>query len=341
MILCYADVHLRDTGSFFPYNVIDSNGLSKELNNIVKGFRFIADQILLHKPKLVVGLGDYFQVTEYITTQTLFGAHLALDMVKAACDEVGAKHIALNGNHDTLSESHNELQYTVTSIHQFKGYFDLYTDLSYFDYDDNLRISLVPHCSNDGKLYKWFLDAQANSDLMLAHFNAQGCMYESGVKSESHISPNFTKPCIAGDIHLPQDIGAVSYVGSLVQHKFYQPNLDRVGGILLYDPTSKKVTRVQNTYSKHYIKVYDKPGLILPSPDRALIQFVTSKNKEATAELLKGYDYMHIQEIKQTNEMKTEYSSFSLADPKSILRSFISEDRPDVLGDFDDVLKEN
>lgn len=337
MILCYSDTHLRDNGSFFPYNVTDTNGLTKELNNILKGFRFIADQILLHKPKLVCNLGDTFQVTEFITTQTLYGAHLGLSMIRDACREVGARHIALNGNHDTLSETPQ----VVTSIHCLSGYFDVYTELSYINYDDNYRISLIPHCSNEGKLYSWFADGQDNSDLMLAHFNAQGCMYESGVRSESHISPYFTKPCLAGDIHLPQDIGSVSYVGSLVQHKFYQMGLDRIGGILLYDPNTKLVKRVKNTYSKHYIKVIDDDKMKLPPAHLALVQFVTSKTREEADELLKGYDFMYVKEIKQNTGLKTEYSSFSLADPKLLLRSFIQEDNPGVLEDYDTILKED
>lgn len=341
MILTYSDTHLRDVGSFFPYNVVDKNGLTKELNNIIRGFKFISDMILLHKPKLVIGLGDYFQVTEYVTTQTLYGAAVALEMVKSACLEVGARHEAINGNHDTLFEANNENQHTVTSLQQLGGYFNLHTRYGYINYDDNYRIAVIPYTSNNGKLYKNLIDAQANADLIAAHFDVKGCQYESGVESDSHINPDLSKPCLAGDIHLPQDVMSVHYCGSLVQHKFYQLGLDRIGGVMLFNPSNQEITRIPNTYSKHYIKIYDNGKYTLPPPDKALIQFVSSKTREEVDEILKGYEYMYVKEIKNVQTIRDEYTSFSLADPKRILRSFILEDKPEALDDYDKAVKEN
>jgi hypothetical protein len=225
--LYYSDTHLRETGSFAPFNVLQANGLTGELNNIILGYRFVADQIRKYRPQHVGCLGDTFHVTESQTAKVLHSADVALGEVAQASRDVDAEHDIFAGNH----EIENDLL-RITSISPLRGYGRIILDFEIRDVH-GVKIAFVPHFSDVGYLIDCIRRAEEEADLILAHADFEGCAYESGEKSKSKLSPQLKKPCIAGDIHLPQDIGSVSYVGALVQHRFGRMDLDQIGGVLL------------------------------------------------------------------------------------------------------------
>lgn len=338
-ILFYSDVHLRDNGSFFPYNMIEKNGLSKELNNILLGFDFIRDQILVHHPNLVVFCGDLYHYPEVVSTQCLHASSIALSKIKYACEKVNAKHYLIPGQHDIIDENNY-----VTSISNLVGYGDIL--LRPIVIDD---VFFSPYCSNAGKLYTTLIEAQQTSSLVIAHADFNGGLYDNLHKSESRISPILSIPCISGDLHIPHDVESVHYVGSLVQNRFQHPDLKFIGGILIFDTETQGITRIRNTYSKHYCKIspkfatdedYIKRALEL-DPEKVVLAVYSKLAKEEIEGIFKDYEMMYYpmpQDIFSKNEEQQEINQALLETPEVLLRDYVSKERPSAVSILNGVL---
>ena len=197
LLLCYSDTHLRSTGSFPPYNVVTESGLTKELLNILHGFKFVANQILEFKPKVVVNCGDTFHNTEFISSMTLHGAAIALDMIAKACQEVGAHHIIIPGNHDILIQDPSKV---ITSITPLTGFGEICLKRHIHEVN-GFKIGIVPYNSDHERAYSDLVELQNQCDLLVTHLDFCGAQYDTGRISESKIEPNFDVPVISGDLH--------------------------------------------------------------------------------------------------------------------------------------------
>jgi hypothetical protein len=336
LVLTYSDTHLREQGSFPPFNTIQANGLTGELNNMIRGYHFVAAMIREHRPAYVACLGDTFHVTEYQSAKVLHGADAALGSVKEACDAVGAEHDIVAGNH----EIENDLL-RVTCITPLRGYGRIILTYELREVA-GIRVAVIPHFSDTGHLYQCLVRAQEEADLILAHADFEGVVYESGQRSKSMLSPRLLKPCLAGDIHLPQDVAAVSYCGSLVQHRFGRTDLDQVGGVLMYDTQTGKRSRVANHYSKHYVRTFDPlDARARFSPEHVALQVVTSLPAEEVEALLAGYDYYYVPRMASAGEEEESATvNRSLVAPADMLRDYVASARPSALELFDTVMKD-
>lgn len=336
LILHYSDTHIRDMGSFPPYNQIASNGLSKELNNIIVGYKFVRDKILEHKPKLVINHGDVVHITEFQSAQVIHGISVCFDLIKSACDEVGSKHILFPGNHDILSCERN-----ITNIGILKYYVDkLITTPEIFSID-GFDVGVIPYSNKDIEISHCLTNYDKDCDIIAAHLDIKGCVYESGMESTTNLVYKGSTPLISGDIHLPQDFSHVHYIGSLVQHKFNISHLDKVGGILITDMNTKNITRISNNYSKHYVRVRDSniESALRLDPNRCLLQIISTFNKDKIDDLFKGFEYHYLPDVRQcSNELKIYHKEFNLADPELILRNWIQEERSEALDEYDSIM---
>jgi hypothetical protein len=61
--------------------------------------------------------------------------------------------------------------------------------------------------------------------------------------------------------------------------------------------------------------------------------------KEEIEKYMEGYEWMYVREV-QGNQMTPMYSEFNILPPETILRSYILENRPQALDEFDSVIKE-
>lgn len=335
VFLFYSDQHLRERGSFPLYNSLENNGLTKELNNIVRGFSFVGDVIRQVKPKLVGALGDLFQNTEYQSARVLHAAHPALSAVRRACAEVGCKHVVIPGNHDILNE-HS----MITSINPLRHYFDeIFLEPSYIDVN-GVRLAFIPATSHNGRAYAQLGDACANSDVVCTHMDFAGCRYESGTPSLSGLLPDWDKTIISGDIHLPQSVGSVHYVGSLVQQKFYKYSMDNIGGVLLYYPNTGEIKRIPNTYSKHYIKVRDVEEGLKLDPKKVVLQIVSDKPKAEINEIFKDFEHMYVPSLTVPDGEGdiVSYDKFSFDDPSKLLLGYVRREKPEALSMYNAVM---
>jgi hypothetical protein len=338
IILSFGDQHIRDIASFIPYNMMDTNGLTKELNNKILGWKFVANQIRLYKPKIVINHGDIVQSTENQSAQVIHAMSLCFKLVRDACKDVNATSLLFPGNHDFLSE--NRLITNIGLCEAWVDHFILTTD--YINIKD-YRISVIPYCSNTGKVYMDLQDGDVNSDLQVTHHDFKNCMYESGIRSYSHLDPTgYNKPIISGDIHVPQTVGSVHYIGSLLQDRFSQDDLNYVGGVLLMDMHTNEVTRIPNNLSKHYVRVRDIDKFMNKdiSPDRCVLQVITNKNNDEVAEIFKGYEYNRVPLIEERSTDRIIHKEFSMSDPADIMRGYVSEDNPNALDEFELVMRE-
>lgn len=344
MILFYSDQHLRDFGSFPPFNKEGDYGLTKELLNTVKGFFWIAQLIKKHKPKLVINCGDVFHNNEYISIRTLHGASIAFEAIAQACSEVGCRHIILAGNHDIYSQGQN-FENTITSLSTLKSYGEIKTKPCQIELED-FKIGIIPytHSKNDAFLALTRLDQESN--LLVTHLDFEGAIYENGKRSEGKIQPHFQNQVISGHIHTPHQIGDVNYVGSLVMHRFSSQKLDKVGGVLTYDKDTKEIQRIANPISQHYARVdldeILEAGKEIPyKPQSVVLQAFSDKDPEDLKEILDEYDHVLISKKSSSNEISEESIRHRIDDPKSILRDYVKNERESAVKIFDETLRDS
>ncbi len=332
-LMFFSDAHLREVGSFPPFNKIEENGLSQELNNIILGFKFVADMVRKRKPKALFFLGDMFHTPEAIPTSVLSGAAQACALVRDACIEVGCKWYIMEGNHDILSDT-----FKINSVSQLCGYGEIIEEDGVIDID-GFQV-WVSKFNSDKEKVGASLEKGKKYNLIVTHLDFKGARYETGKVSNSRVSPNLDVPCISGDIHLPQDIGDVSYIGSLVQNRFNRTDLDEVGGILIFNTETSKITRIPNKYSKHYVKIEDLSQLEGLHPDRCVLQVKCPLPDEESVKLLEGYDYIHIPIPDYKEQVQVNKKIMSMERPDKILRSFLADERPETVKLFDEVIED-
>lgn len=340
-ILFYSDVHFKEFGSFQPFNQIQDNGLTGELNNTLEGIKFVCEQVESHRPDLLVNLGDWFQNTEQQPTRVMYASSLALDWLGDACRKHQCKHLAIPGNHDTFNE-----QFNITAMHALRSCFDEVLFEPTVWEGSGVRIGFLPATENVARVYYHLQEFEDNVDLICTHLDFSNCKYESGMKSTSSIKSDWKTDIISGDIHVPQRVGSVNYVGSLVQHRFFRLGLDQVGGVLLYDTDTRVVQRVANYRSRHYVKINDgefglDDGVMHPlPPHQCVLQVVSSRSREEVEADYSKYLHCYIRSIaRRDNEVKVSYSQFSMDNPKSILRHHVKQERPDAVELFDEILQ--
>lgn len=338
LILCYSDTHLRDTGGYPPWNSLTPNGFSGELNNMIEGFAFVAEQVRRLKPRLVANLGDLLHTTDLVSGRVLAAVPIAEGMVKEACDEVGAEKRTIPGNHEVIAELPGGR--LVTSIAGFGQYGEVILDYEVMNID-GFKVAFVPYSADAERTYSRLLRAQEEADLILSHIDFQGAVYESGERSRSLLSPDLMRPCISGDLHVAHDVGAVHYCGSLVQHRFFRSDLDAAGGIVTFDMRTGEVARVQNDRSRHYVRTYN-PELSrrMFDPARVVLQVVTEQTHEEVLDLLPGFEFFTVPKPpSQDGEQRTTYQEFAQVTPDLMLRGWLTEARPSALDEFDNVMK--
>ena len=340
-ILYYSDLHFRKSGSFSGFNKVVSDCLTGELINILKGCDFIVDKILQEAPDLVVDGGDFFHSPEYVSSQTIYAATIALKKIRNACNEVGAIWLGIAGNHDTYSEIGNR----VTSNAFLDGYMDkLYLSGDFYDLD-GFGIYLFPHMSNDESVMLNLMKGEDEADLIITHLDFNGFKYDSGKVSESQILPVITKPCHTGHLHRASEKDNVAYIASNVQHRFYSRNLDQVGGVMLYDTAKDKITRHKNTYSKHYIIAdLDEDGDFFSkySPEQVVVSASGFGDQSDYKQLA---DYQHIyfkkplqnKEERNVSDMQPIY--MDQGDMTETLGKYVSDNNPRAFSRLKNILR--
>jgi predicted phosphodiesterase len=331
-ILNTGDWHFKESGAFMAWKVYEENGLTKELNNILKGIEFVADTIRAEKPDLVTVAGDILHVPQYQTARVLVAVTRAFDIVFTACEEVGADLVIMKGNHDSLNENMN-----IHSLMPFKKYGTLVDSKSEIWTKGKTKVGLLPFLP-EAEFYQEVLRLEKQCDVVVTHYDFDGCSYESGQRKEGGVGTERECVFLASDIHLPQVVNQVHYAGSLVQNRFNRDNLDKVGGCSIYDTKTKEYRHLPNTYSKHYVRIKDINKLPLFDHSKAIFQIFTDTSKE---EIIKAYPDLEFQVLppkKEVSDVKVSYEDSDIPKPKEMLLGHIKAEEPEYHAIIEEIL---
>lgn len=329
----YTDLHFRENGSFIPWNKPAENGLSIELNNTISGCSFVAEMVETLCPDIVFNLGDIFHPMETISVPTLYGAHLGLSAVNQSCVKVEARHLLIAGNHDLYSEVSG-----ITSIAILSGYFD---EIISTNEVLSCDIGIVPFHSKPEDVYNGIMEVSSmlsEDGIIVTHSEFAGAKYENFREVESNLSPDLPLKIFSGHLHLPQSVGNVIYVGSLIQHRFSQYELNE-NGVMTYDTESKEIKRFRNNRSKHYVVVKDLDAARDFDPQQVVLKVFSDRPHEEVELILKDYEYAYFPVTERKDDVQTTVTDFQIEDPLSALKAHISQENPDALEMFEKVVK--
>jgi len=307
--------------------MLDSNGLTKELNNFILACQFTADKIRETKPDAVGHLGDTYHIQEFIPVPVIWGSHIGEKLISDACKELNIPYYRLLGNHDLWSETQ-----LIHSLSGFENYGEIIINPIIKDIK-GLKVGFLPYRSSYAWNYSNIQAMEKSADLLCCHNEFIGAAYNSGKSVEEGLSPNIKIPTISGHMHLVQKVGNVYFPGSTVLNMFVTDDEERIGGICVYDSETKNIERHINTYSRHYLKTtIDKIKFL--DPKRYVLQLLLDPevNIEQLREELSEYMFTPIYKSSHSinNRMRESYTGFETTDPKVILKDFVLKDRPDV-----------
>jgi DNA repair exonuclease SbcCD nuclease subunit len=333
-ILFYTDIHFRETSSYFPFNRIQENGLTGELNNILLGFDFLANQIKKYEPDLVINLGDSFQIDNYLSIRTIYSASLGMSIISSICKKLNIDHLILMGNHDLYVTLDNNIK--ITSICSLEAYGTIITNNTLYGIN-NFNLYLMPFTDNLEEGYQGILEG-SQYNLIAAHMDFVGAVHDNNHPVEIGLDSHVSVPVICGHIHLKQQVGNITYPGSLIQGRFTRDNLEDAGGILIYDTDTKESENIQNNLSKHFVKVTDFSKLEYLDPERCILKVYSEYPEEEVKHLLKDYQYMYVTTKDKEQSSKSPIRN-ELDRPEKMLRDYIAEDKPEYVEIYDGVIK--
>ena len=342
--LCYGDFHIRELGSFQPYNKIDErNGLTYELNNAILASEHVASVIVAEKPDVVVDLGDFFHDKNTITTKVLYAANICCNNIKEACEEVGAECYMLLGNHNLFNELNN-----INNCDILSGFFSVVNFPRIIDFA-GFKIGLVPYSSKPELVKQVLSDYSKECNLIFTHLEFAGCSYDSGKKAEFGYDPNLGIPCVSGHIHLRQEILDVVYIGSIIQNTFSTYSLENVGGVLVFNDAYPSEGKFYiNDKSKHYVKVSSMDyfyNILDTLVNKSVLKVMLPKEVyDQHKELFDKFEHTFIPSIKnRDNYNLTQYriEGEDQTDPIVLLKTYVLERLPECMPLLDKILLRN
>jgi len=322
----YGDQHLKLTGSFLPYNNTGITGLSLQLENVLRGFKAVADEIKRVKPAFVVNLGDVFENYDVIPVQALHAAGVGMELINKACEGLGIPHFIIMGNHDCIS-----LNPIITSLTVFSN--DICTVLTKPQQMilAGKRIGFLPFCDSDNLIAGW--EQMASCDYIFSHNEFTGARYESGRESNNGVTTPEGPTIISGHIHLPQIVKNAYFPGALVQNKFVERG-ELTYGMCSIDLDTREVQFIRNTLSKHYVLCTSVDEALKHQPKEVLIKLYSAENREEVAAALADYTYMQKKPPQNREVVEGAVdgeAQHEVHEPDDLLREFVTVARPEAM----------
>jgi len=264
---------------------------------------------------------------ERLTVQELFLAFCFLEPIREACATVNAKHIGIAGNHDQVSR--NGVFNTLKPLHHyFSNVFTEPTQVQDFLF--------LPYSDDKEALAELVLYHKDKCRILFCHEEFSGGRMESGKSSSASVNYNQLVPkVISGHLHLAHDHENVSYVGSLIQHRFAVDNDNEIGGIYFYDTETGEEQRIPNTYSKHYIVVRDLEVLpmLKESPFEFLVQVRVHESKDEVTEICNelGLEFHYVSQLRISVGDTDRYTEVPHVDSLLMLKTWINKRRPEAV----------
>lgn len=171
-------------------------------------FPWLEEQIRKYKIKTLLILGDLTDAKDYhdstLVNQIVFTLKALSDL--ESIEEV----VILKGNHDYLKDGHAFFDF-LNTFDRIKFVSNFYSDLT-----PDLAALYLPHTKTPDQDWKKFDFSMY--DLIFMHQTLNGAVASNGQKMQGELTAaKLVSPLIqiySGDIHVPQDIGKVRYIGS-------------------------------------------------------------------------------------------------------------------------------
>jgi DNA repair exonuclease SbcCD nuclease subunit len=219
-------------------------------------FPWLEKQVVKHKVDAICILGDLTDAKDRHSSELVNKIMDHLYLLGQACSKV----IILAGNHDF--------------IHAENPFFEMSQYLEGVSYIKKKQIValqtgilLAVPFHRKGIQDLQFTKAEWTSPLLLTHQTFSGAVASNGMKMKGESQEIFAKykgDIISGDIHVPQDLNRVTYVGAPYRIRFNDTFKPRV---LLYNQDRGKVT-----FKNLYFKTLHRHTMTLRSPEELRAQ---------------------------------------------------------------------
>jgi UDP-2,3-diacylglucosamine pyrophosphatase LpxH len=153
----------------------------------------------------------------------------------------------LRGNHDGVDPT--------CAYFRFLGQFPAikFIDTPWMETMSGLEVLLLPHTTDPGR---WNIDDIAAANLIMMHATVTGSVAENG-QQLTGINPGFLRAghmakIYSGDVHIPQMVGRIEYVGAPYPIKFGD---DFTGRAVLLENFRKAFDIYPPTIGRHYMTV--------------------------------------------------------------------------------------
>ena len=323
MILYYTDIQVD---RYSRFDCKTNSGYGLRLDNIIECAEWIASEIIKRKPEVVVNGGDTYNSIGIVSSESLSATGRCISLIDKACEEVGADHIMILGNHD-LSLLSNKVT-TVDHLADLST-INLIKEPSSFSVG-GYELGLIPY--HHDKLYtKQALNHSMNSGHKIAftHLDFNGMKFNSKMKSEGELlTTGYSKDfqIINGHYHIYQESGSVLCPGSSIQHKYTEFSEKR--GILWIDK-DLKLDFIQNEVSPWLVKVTtlkELRELDLPKSSYVYIDFnPIVDNEDEVYEELDTYARCIVNRSSSSISVKKFDQKLSGDTPEELIKNYIDE----------------
>ncbi len=254
----------------------------------------------------------------------------------------GCQIYILKGNHDYIDPDYPYFRF----LNNFDRLHYINTPTSEFiRFGTDIKFLLIPHTRDPNK--DWSMLDLSFCRYVFLHQTFQGAVASNGVKLDG-ISSNIFKrlECrvYSGDIHVPQKLGPVEYVGAPYRIHFgdnFQPRM------VMLNPTTNKATDIIYPFmKKHKITLshddirFDHEGLILPY-DQIKIKLLLPRSEFVSVDYYRDkinklcddrqLDLfgIEIEELIDANEQKQNNEEVLYRDNENIFDSFVKHEKID------------
>lgn len=212
-------------------------------------FQTIRDELQRRKYTGLVLLGDISDQKDN------HGAQLVNKVCAELCalsEVVTAVHV-LRGNHDGIDPRWPYFRFvgSFPRIHFYAEPLPLESD------GKPSRILMLPHSRNP--LRDWSAIRWRDYDTALAHVTVKGAVSESGSELDSVVGSDYFRKrhiaVFAGDVHVPQAVGPVLYVGAPYPIRFGDSFAPRT--VRLFDDGSYELLELKPPLQRHMLDVKD------------------------------------------------------------------------------------
>ena len=241
--LIFGDLHFHNAGPV-------TKGYTEQLDICFKTCQWIAELIGVHKPDIVINLGDTNHSLGYVDLLAVDAMYWGMKVIADACRTQKAPYVIMSGNHDQYSR---DGRYGIVTIFRDLGLI-VADSMDIPEYD----MLAVAYHRDEAEFLKRIQGCERK--YLFMHQDISGSMVSKNYYIEDGVDPvdlrNFER-VFNGHLHHPSKVTGlasgtdVTMVGSPIYHNFQDHIQEQPRGILLLD-TQGDESRMWNPATPFY-----------------------------------------------------------------------------------------